>query len=305
MQHLYRKACMGLSLLAAWALMGAGLLAAAPADSNGVSKDPARSRAAASVGAAAEPAARAALTFRSEFFIPDSAYTYSTWDERTIDIYRADLTKFRDTVRIYLNDHVAGVFFTFPIQGRITSSFGYRRMMGHNFHFGTDIKCQTGDSIVAALDGTVRVVRYDRGYGWFVVIAHEGGLETLYGHLSKALVQPGYRIRSGELLGYGGNTGLSTGSHLHFEFRFLGEQFDPARVISFDQGQVLVDHFDLDASWFDHLVELARVKYHLIRRGDTLGHIARRWGTSVGRLCQLNHISTRTLLRPGRSLRVN
>jgi len=246
-----------------------------------------------------------AFTFRTEYFIPDSTHAFSTWDERTIDIYRADLTKFRDTVRILLNDYVNGVYFTFPLQGRITSTFGYRRMMGHAFHFGTDIKCETGDSIVAALDGVVRVVRYDRGYGWFVVIAHEGGLETLYGHLSKALVQPGYRIRSGELLGKGGNTGLSTGSHLHFEFRFLGEQFDPARVLAFDKGEVYVDHFDLDATWFDHLVELAKTHYHQIRSGDTLGHIARRWGTSVYALCRLNGISTRTLLRPGRTIRVN
>ncbi len=285
-----------------------GVVQAAPADSSAAVRKGARLAADSNgviVRGAALGAGAPALRFRTEYFVADSTHTFSTWDERTIDIYRADLTKFRDTVRILLNDHVNGVFFTFPIQGRITSAFGYRRMMGHHFHFGTDIKCQTGDSIVAALDGTVRVVRYDRGYGWFVVIAHEGGLETLYGHLSKTLVQPGYRIRSGELLGYGGNTGLSTGSHLHFEFRFLGEQFDPARIISFDRAQVLVDHFDLDASWFDHLVELARVKYHVIRPGDTLGHIARRWGTSVGRLCQLNGMSVRSLLRPGRSLRVN
>ncbi len=251
------------------------------------------------------PVSAPALRFRTEYFVPDSTHTFSTWDERTIDIYRADLTKFRDTVRLYLNDHVAGVFFSFPIRGRITSGFGYRRMFGHQFHFGTDIKCERGDSIVAALDGTVRVVRYDRGYGWFVVIAHEGGLETLYGHLSKTMVEPGYRIRSGELLGYGGSTGLSTGNHLHFEFRFLGEQFDPARVLSFEQGEVLVDHFDLDATWFDHLVELAKAKYHVIRRGDTLGHIARRWGTSIYRLCALNGMTTRSILRPGRTLRVN
>ena len=88
-------------------------------------------------------------------------------------------------------------------------------------HNGLDIKVYIGDTIRAAFSGKVRMVKYERrGYGKYVVIRHENGLETVYGHLSKQIVDENQYVEAGEPIGLGGNTGRSTGSHLHFETRF-------------------------------------------------------------------------------------
>ncbi len=85
-------------------------------------------------------------------------------------------------------------------------------------HQGLDIKVYIGDTIRAAFSGKVRVVKYDgNGYGKYIVIRHNNGLETIYGHLSKQIVSPNQTVRAGQPIGLGGNTGRSTGSHLHFE----------------------------------------------------------------------------------------
>lgn len=230
------------------------------------------------------------------------------WDQHSIDIYKQDMTEFKGYYTCYLNDTLRGLKFVFPLKQhqRITSPFGPRVMYGSNFHYGTDLKLNYGDTVMAALPGIVRVSRYDRGgYGNFVVVSHPNGLETLYGHLSKRAVQVGDRVAAGDLIGLGGSTGYSTGNHLHFEFRFLGEQFDPEKVVSFTSQQVVFDRFDVYASFYDHLVDLKAAKYHRIRSGDTLGAIARRYGTTIGAICRLNGISTKTILRIGRNLRVN
>lgn len=108
--------------------------------------------------------------------------------------------------------------FCMPTPSRnITSRFGYRPTF-KRVHKGLDIKVYTGDTIVSAFDGKVRVVCYDAGgYGNYVVIRHNNGLETIYGHLSKQLVKGDQMVKAGEPIGLGGNTGRSFGSHLHFE----------------------------------------------------------------------------------------
>ena len=105
---------------------------------------------------------------------------------------------------------------------RITDVFGYRPRR-RRAHYGLDIKVYVGDTIRAAFDGKVRVVKNQgrRGYGKYVVIRHDNGLETVYGHLSKQLVDTNQLVKAGEPIALGGNTGRSTGSHLHFETRFL------------------------------------------------------------------------------------
>mgnify|MGYP002425834679 FL=1 len=126
---------------------------------------------------------------------------------------------------------------------RITSNFGYRRAFRRQ-HEGLDIKVYIGDTIRSAFDGKVRVVRYDRGgYGYYVVIRHPNGLETLYGHLSKQLVDEDQIVKAGEPIGLGGNTGLSTGSHLHFETRFLGRAINPVLMFDFPNQDVTGDFF--------------------------------------------------------------
>ncbi len=132
--------------------------------------------------------------------------------------------------------------FAMPTPSRmITSKFGAR--WGRQ-HAGLDIKVYIGDTIRAAFDGKVRVVKYDaRGYGNYVVIRHPNGLETLYGHMSKQLVKENSIVRAGQPIGLGGNTGRSTGSHLHFETRLAGTAVNPALMFDFEHQDVTGDFF--------------------------------------------------------------
>ena len=109
-------------------------------------------------------------------------------------------------------------------------------------HNGLDIKVYIGDTIRAAFSGRVRIVRYERsGYGKYVVIRHDNGLETIYGHLSKQLVKEDQFVKAGEVIGLGGNTGRSTGSHLHFETRLLGQVINPEFLFDFPKQDIVAD----------------------------------------------------------------
>jgi LysM repeat protein len=223
------------------------------------------------------------------------------WDNKMINSGRFDSKNMTDIVKIPLNDTLKKSYFAYPFKNYVTSGFGPRRWL---FHYGVDIKVLKGDTILSVLDGVVRVVKYDRrGFGKVVVIRHSNGLETIYGHLSKELVLPNQKVKAGESIGLGGNTGRSTGSHLHFETRYHGEPFDPNYFIDFSNYILKCDTLVISKANFDYLVELRKAKYHTIRKGDYLGKIARKYHTSVRKLCSLNHISTRTLLRPGRKIR--
>lgn len=124
---------------------------------------------------------------------------------------------------------------------KITSRFGPRWGRRHE---GLDIKVYVGDTIVSAFDGKVRIVRCDRnGWGNFVVVRHPNGLETLYAHLSKQLVKEDQEVKAGEPIGLGGNTGRSTGSHLHFECRVLGKLINPELLFDFPNQDVKCDFY--------------------------------------------------------------
>ncbi len=111
-------------------------------------------------------------------------------------------------------------------------------------HEGLDIKVYIGDTIRAAFDGKVRICKYNgRGYGYYLVVRHPNGLETLYGHLSKQLVKKDQIVRAGEPIGLGGNTGRSSGSHLHFETRVLGQPINPALLFDFEHQDVTSDFY--------------------------------------------------------------
>lgn len=138
--------------------------------------------------------------------------------------------------------------FHMPTPSRqITSPFGQR---WGRLHAGLDIKVYIGDTIKAAFDGKVRVVDFDaRGYGKYVVIRHPNGLETLYGHMSKQLVRNDQIVRAGEPIGLGGNTGRSTGSHLHFETRICGVPVNPALMFDFPHQDVTGDFYTTTKSY--------------------------------------------------------
>lgn len=162
---------------------------------------------------------------------------YHSWNTSRVHCY--DESELPDTYRIDLRG------FAMPTPSRvITSNYGYRASFGR-MHKGLDIKVYIGDTIVSAFDGKVRVVAYEgKGYGNYVVIRHNNGLETIYGHLSKHLCKVGDVVRAGEPIGLGGNTGRSTGSHLHFETRLLGEAIDPAVLFDFVHQDVTCDFYD-------------------------------------------------------------
>ena len=191
---------------------------------------------------------------------------------------------------------------------RITSPFGPRWRRMHN---GLDLKVNIGDTIVAAFDGKVRIVKYERrGYGKYVVIRHDNGLETVYGHLSKQLVEENQLVKAGEVIGLGGNTGRSTGSHLHFETRFLGIAINPIYMFDFPKQDFVADTYTFRrtqgskrAGSHDTQVADGTIRYHKVKSGDTLSRIAKLRGVSVSTLCKLNRIKPTTTLRIGQVLR--
>lgn len=125
----------------------------------------------------------------------------------------------------------------------VTSKYGYRPKFGR-FHKGVDVKLYIGDTVVSAFDGVVRVVKYDpKGYGNYIVVRHPNGLETIYGHLSKHLVHVNDVVKSGEAIGLGGNTGRSTGSHLHFETRIVGVAINPELMFDFPNQKIIGESF--------------------------------------------------------------
>lgn len=125
----------------------------------------------------------------------------------------------------------------------ITSKYGYRPRFKRN-HKGVDIKVYTSDTIRSSFNGVVRVVKYDaNGYGNFVVVRHPNGLETVYGHMSKHLCKVNDKVKAGDPLGLGGNTGRSFGSHLHFETRVVGVAIDPELLISFVENKPKQDTY--------------------------------------------------------------
>ena len=162
-----------------------------------------------------------------------SAELYDSWDnkychaktEYVPEYYKIDLRKF-----------------SMPIERNfITSNFGKRWNRNHN---GVDIKAYLGDTIYAAFKGKVRVVKYDaRGYGNVIVIRHHNGLETVYGHLSKQIVKVNDNVEAGQPIGLAGNTGRSTGTHLHFETRFCGIPINPKEIFSFEKQDVIDDFY--------------------------------------------------------------
>jgi hypothetical protein len=228
---------------------------------------------------------------------------YASWDSKKINIYDFDPKDFKDTVHIKLYDPFFGSNWSAPLKDtKINSDFGFRR---YRWHHGTDLKLTTGDPVFNVFDGIVRMKSYDRhGYGYYVLVRHRNGLETLYGHLSKISVEIGQEVQAGEILGLGGSTGRSTGPHLHFEIRYQGLSINPTEIFDFNYGRLKSDVYTITSSSFDHVIEAQEAVYHRVRSGQNLGVIARQYGVSINQITRLNGISTRSILRVGQRLRI-
>lgn len=254
-----------------------------------------------------------------------AADLYEDWNNH----YAHRATALPDTFKINLRG------FCMPTDNRVvTSNFGVRWGRQHK---GIDVKVYIGDTIRAAFSGKVRMVKYEAGgYGKYVVIRHGNGLETIYGHMSKHLVAEDEIVEAGQPIGLGGNTGRSTGSHLHFETRLCGVALNPALMFDFKNQDVIGDYYMFYRDTYqkesivanrlrgvggkgkieaDEDTELAiaapaasyakDVKFHKVKRGETLASIARKRGTTIDEICRLNRIGRNIRLMPGQILKYN
>ena len=254
--------------------------------------------------------------------IPSEDLYGGVWENNRLNVYGAKVNG-PSEFEVDLSN------FTMPAVGHVTSNFGRRG--GSRYHYGVDIKAQTGDTIYAAFDGKIRVKQFDRkGYGNYLVIRHINGLETVYGHLSKFLVTENDFVMSGDPIGLAGNTGRSFGSHLHLETRFLGKPIDPNFIIDFDNQVCHRDTYLVSNDSYKKTTLSSRVikrkdpinytkptntsnnkyvsgdvKHYKIKKGDTLGAIASKNGVSLKKLYSLNNITSRTTLKIGRTIRVS
>ncbi len=239
------------------------------------------------------------------------------WDNEQIFAYSStEKQSFPDSLAIILTGNDRR--FALPFYNTINSGFGWR---GRRVHNGIDIRLNKGEPVKAAFDGKVRYAKYNNGgYGKLVIVRHFNGLETYYSHLNHIYVQPNQVVKAGQIIGTGGNTGATwTGDHLHFEMRFMDKPFDPMLAIEYDSLRLKSDTLVLTTESFKitqtHKGEPTKrgsssyqidpnATYHTVRSGDTLGHIAIRYRTSVDRLCRINKINRNTVLQIGQKIKV-
>ena len=245
---------------------------------------------------------KAELEARENLMFPADEL-YGEWTNEWVNPFRGKKVDMPDSCVIDCSA------FVLPIDTmiRVTSKYGPRR---RRMHKGVDLKVQIGDTIRAAFDGKVRIKNFERrGYGYYLVVRHPNGLETVYGHLSKFLVGVNDIVHAGDPIALGGNTGRSTGSHLHFETRFLGQALNPADIIDFEscvpyQDQYVFHNVKINGRKSNiYTSSNEQMVYHRVKSGDTLGKIARMYGTTVNELCRLNGLKGTSMLRIGQSIR--
>lgn len=281
-----------------------------------------------------------------EFFRPEiserlanhAAYKYN-WDTVSIFAYRnIELADLPQIVELKLVDSLSE--FCPPLIGRVGSKYGPRGRVNHQ---GTDIPLRLGEPLLAMFEGKVRYAKFNSGgFGYLTIIRHPNGLESWYGHQSRINVKPGTYVKAGQVIGYGGSTGRSTGPHLHFELRYQDQSFDPEFVVDFENGQLRYQKFALEKKFFnihsraselldedygdlisapgsllseanDSTVKkvitapkpaVTQAVYHKIVQNDNLGKLAGKYRVSVDQICRLNKITRTTTLKLGRSLRI-
>lgn len=189
-----------------------------------------------------------------------------------------------------------------PIRGVVTSNFGWRDGRAHK---GIDIDLRKGDLVSTVFDGKVRVARYQGGFGNVVIVMHPNGLETVYAHLSRLKVKEGDIVLSGQAIGLGGNTGHSTGSHLHFEVHYKGHALNPAAIISFTEHHLYHDTIRLRKNARGLSAFPSNCNIHKVSRGESWSSIAQQYGLSLKDLMALNGVGRRYYLRVGEQLRIN
>lgn len=248
---------------------------------------------------------------------------YASFDTKAIHyLQKFNYSNLTTSIPVRLTNERSRKYYTCPVEGIVSSHFGPRR---NRWHYGTDIAMRMGSPIKAMFDGVVRISNWAGGYGNLIVIRHDNGLETYYGHLSKSLVTNNQRVKAGEIIGLVGSTGHSTGPHLHLEVRYLGAAINPEHMIDFSNYTLKSDNemFYLTRNDFKSTytrstassssnVRLAKStpikstrsgRSYTIRKGETLGEIAKRNGTTVKKLCKLNNIKGSSI-KEGQKIKV-
>lgn len=210
-----------------------------------------------------------------------------------------------------------------PCPGRVTSNYGYRAKFGR-MHKGIDLQIRSNDTIRAAFDGKVRLTNYEaKGYGNYVIIRHPNGLETVYGHLNKALVKADQVVKAGQPIALGGSTGRSTGPHLHFETRFMGYAINPSAIFDFANQCTHTDEYTFSKNTYTKARNYAPKRNmakadkenpykgstssrstYTVRKGDTLSSIARSYGLSATTLRKLNDMGSTDVIKVGQVLKL-
>ncbi len=245
------------------------------------------------------------LEYMDDFFKEEEAPEYDLYeqykDDQTVNPFQNAIVP--ETASIDVSE------FCMPTMGYVTSPYGYRRRF-RRMHKGIDLKVQIGDTIKAAFSGYVRLTKLEglrKGYGYYVVLSHKSGFETIYGHLSKFLVEPGQYVKAGDPIALGGNTGRSTGPHLHFETRYMGYAINPAAIFDFENKTTHTDTYTFNKSTYtqDRNYAPSRKKSttsvsasastYKVRKGDNLGKIARKYGTTVAAIKRLNGLKSDNL----------
>ncbi len=258
-------------------------------------------------------------------FIPANDLYKGRWDNNNIRYSATEFVKSSDTLEINLVGNADTPFF-YPVKGKMISKYGPR---SGRLHTGTDIKLNSGDTVRCAFDGVVRLAKRFSGYGNMVLVRHNNGLETVYAHLKAIKVKVNEPIKAGDLIGLGGRTGRATTDHLHFETRIFGEHFDSKKYLDFDLQMLTCEKLyyknkkvykeiesikekpiappsDLLAKKDNDISDaaIASLSEHVIRKGDNLWSIAKRYNTSVKNICSLNGITTEHILKIGQKLQV-
>lgn len=218
-----------------------------------------------------------------------------------------DVQAFDGAIYIKLYEVKKGKLWAPPLKDTSlkTSNFGMRWKA---FHHGVDLALKMRDPVFCVFDGIVKVSTYGNGYGNFVIVKHENGLETLYAHLSGRVVKVGQQLKAGELVGLGGSTGFSTGPHLHFEVRYQGYSINPLYVYDFaNKKQIRADHLVLTGRHFRHLGnghQEIKSYYYQANQDDSLENISHQYKISLATLQKLNGVNDGTMPLTKRLIRL-
>ena len=280
----------------------------------------------------------------AQFNLPVANYIdFAEEEEPEADIYEegwdSGLVNCYGNVTVPQTAQIDVTEYCMPVPGYMTSPYGYRKRF-RRMHKGVDLKVNVGDTVRAAFSGKVRLTKYERaGYGYYVVLRHGNDLETVYGHLSKFLVQPDQYVKAGDPIALGGNTGRSTGPHLHFETRYMGYAINPSAIFDFANQCTHTDTYTFDKRTYQNARNFSpeanaqyAVQYqkthpnkaysnsksvkgtkgktayksstYKVKKGDTLGKIAARNGMSLSKLCRINGLKSSSKLQIGQKIRL-